>query len=159
MTRRTYQGPQLEVTFDADLCIHATECVRGLPTVFDRGRRPWILADKARVDQVSSVVERCPTGALLYRRLDGHPGEQPVTATTVTPVADGPLAVRGNLLVRREDGSLERLPRAALCRCGQSQNKPFCDNSHLESGFQAPGASPAEGVSTTAVSRTQAGIA
>jgi len=79
------------VSFDADLCIHATECVRGLPAVFDRGRRPWILADNAGVDQVSSVVERCPTGALLYRRLDGHPGEQPVAATSVTPVADGPL--------------------------------------------------------------------
>ena len=156
MTRRTYRGTELDVSFEADLCIHATECVRGLPAVFDRGRRPWILADNARADQVSSVVERCPTGALLYRRLDGHPGEQPATATTITPVADGPVAVRGDLVVRREDGTLERLPRAALCRCGQSQNKPFCDNSHLEAGFQAPGASPAEAVSNTAGSTTGA---
>jgi uncharacterized Fe-S cluster protein YjdI/CDGSH-type Zn-finger protein len=147
MTRRNYRGSDVELSFDPDLCMHATECVRGLPEVFDRGRRPWILTDNAPADQVSRVVERCPTGALLYRRLDGHPDEQPVTATSVTPVEDGPLAVRGDLVVRREDGTLERLPRAALCRCGQSQNKPFCDNSHVKTGFHAQGASPAEAVS------------
>ena len=47
MTRRTYRGTDVEVSFDADLCIHATECVRGLPAVFDRDRRPWVLADNA----------------------------------------------------------------------------------------------------------------
>jgi CDGSH-type Zn-finger protein len=54
------------------------------------------------------------------------------------------LALRGDLVVRRADGTHERLPRAALCRCGQSKNKPFCDNSHLEAGFQAAGAPAAE---------------
>jgi uncharacterized Fe-S cluster protein YjdI/CDGSH-type Zn-finger protein len=148
MARRTYSGTDIEVSFDGDLCIHATECVRGLPAVFDRDRRPWVLADNGPAEDVSRVVERCPTGALQYRRRDGHPGEQTAATTTVTPVENGPLAVRGDLVVRHEDGSLERLPRAALCRCGQSKNKPFCDNSHIETGFQAPGASPAEVVST-----------
>ena len=73
----------------------------------------------------------------------------------MTPVEDGPLAVRGDLVVRLEDGALERLPRAALCRCGKSHNKPFCDNSHLKAGFRAPGTSPAEAVSNTAGSTTQ----
>jgi uncharacterized Fe-S cluster protein YjdI/CDGSH-type Zn-finger protein len=150
MTRRTYRGTDLDVSFDSELCIHATECVRGLAAVFDRDRRPWILPDKAPAEEVSRVVERCPTGALLYRRLDGHHGEQPSSATTVMPVENGPLAVRGDLVIRREDGTRERLPRAALCRCGQSKNKPFCDNSHLEAGFQAPGSNPAEAVANAA---------
>ena len=141
MTRRTYRGTAIEVSFDGELCIHARECVRGLPAVFDRDRRPWILADEADAEDVRSVVERCPTGALLYRRLDGQPEERPATVTTVVPVENGPLEVRGDLLVRHADGSVERLLRAALCRCGQSKNKPFCDNSHLETGFQAPGVS------------------
>ncbi|HLQ05549.1 MAG TPA: CDGSH iron-sulfur domain-containing protein, partial [Verrucomicrobiae bacterium] len=52
---------------------------------------------------------------------------------------NGPLLVRGRIEVRREDGTLEVLPRATPCRCGQSANKPFCDNTHLRVGFRAPG--------------------
>lgn len=96
VTRRTYRGTDLEVSFDSDLCIHATECVRRLPAVFDRDRRPWVKADNAPADEVSRVVEHCPTGALQYQRLDGQLGEQPAAATTVTPVEDEPLAIRGD---------------------------------------------------------------
>jgi uncharacterized Fe-S cluster protein YjdI len=85
MTRRTYRGTDVEVSFDGDLCIHATECVRGLPAVFDRKRRPWVLADNATVEEVSAVIERCPSGALQYRRLDGAPNEPAGPVTTVTP--------------------------------------------------------------------------
>jgi uncharacterized Fe-S cluster protein YjdI/CDGSH-type Zn-finger protein len=136
MTRRAYRGTDVEVSFDGDLCIHATECVRGLPAVFDRERRPWVIADNATADEVSAVVERCPS--------DGAPDEPTGPVTTVTPVENGPLALRGHLVVRHGDGTHERLPRAALCRCGQSKNKPFCDNTHLQAGFQAAGATPAE---------------
>jgi uncharacterized Fe-S cluster protein YjdI/CDGSH-type Zn-finger protein len=139
MTRRIYRGAQVEVSFDGDLCIHAGECVRRLRTVFDRDRRPWILADNASPADLATVIERCPSGALQYRHLNGSADEQPESTTTVTPVENGPLLVRGELLVRRESGIDEILPRAALCRCGQSKNKPFCDNSHVHSGFQAPG--------------------
>ena len=48
-------------------------------------------------------------------------------------------AVRGRIEVRRDDGTVEILPRATLCRCGGSANKPFCDNTHLRNGFRAPG--------------------
>jgi uncharacterized Fe-S cluster protein YjdI/CDGSH-type Zn-finger protein len=140
MARRTYRGTDIEVTFDAGLCIHATECVRGLSDVFDRDQLPWIRPDNAMAEQVSLVVERCPTGALTYRRLDGQTDERTRPVTVVTPVEDGPLAVRGDLVVRRADGRLERLPRAALCRCGHSGNKPFCDGSHLAARFEAAGA-------------------
>ena len=139
MTRKAYRGAQLEVSFDADLCIHAAECVRGLPGVFDRDRRPWILADNGSPPELATVIERCPSGALRYQRHDGNAGEQPASTATVTPIENGPLFVRGNLVVRHDDGTEETTLRAALCRCGQSKHKPFCDNSHLESGFQAPG--------------------
>jgi uncharacterized Fe-S cluster protein YjdI/CDGSH-type Zn-finger protein len=147
MARRSYRGEQVDVSFDADLCIHATECVRALPVVFDRSRRPWILPDNGSAEEVAAVVRRCPSGALQYRRLDGGADESPSAVVTVTPVENGPLVLRGDLLVRHEDGTRESLPRVALCRCGQSKNKPFCDNSHLTVGFQASGASPMEAVS------------
>ena len=50
------------------------------------------------------------------------------------------LAVVEKIEVRRDDGTVETLPRATLCRCGLSNHKPFCDNQHIAGGFQAPGA-------------------
>ncbi|MDQ6720399.1 MAG: (4Fe-4S)-binding protein [Candidatus Dormibacteraeota bacterium] len=137
--RKVYRGRDIEVSFDLDICIHIGECLRGHRQVFDLNRRPWILPEMAGVDEVAEVVRRCPTGALLYHRLDGRPQEAPDGPTTVTPIRDGPLLVTGKIQVRREDGTVETLPRATLCRCRESQHKPFCDNQHLATGFRAPG--------------------
>jgi uncharacterized Fe-S cluster protein YjdI/CDGSH-type Zn-finger protein len=137
--RKVYRGRDVEVSFDLDLCVHIAECLRGHPGVFNLERRPWVLPDEADADQVVEIVERCPSGALLYRRLDGRPQEKH-PSTTVTPMRNGPLLVTGDIEVRREDGAIEKLPRATLCRCGFSEHKPFCDNQHLAVNFRAPGA-------------------
>ena len=137
--RRTYRGESIEVSFDLGLCIHIGECLRRSPAVFELRRRPWIEPDAATADEIVAVVQRCPSGALQYRRLDGGPTEPGPEPASVTPMRNGPLLVRGRVEVRREDGSLEVLPRATLCRCGGSANKPFCDNTHLRNAFRAPG--------------------
>jgi uncharacterized Fe-S cluster protein YjdI/CDGSH-type Zn-finger protein len=137
--RKVYRGRDIEVSFDLDVCVHIGECLRGQPEVFKLNRRPWILSDLADADEVAEIVRLCPSGALQYKRLDGGPEEDPDGSTKVTPIRDGPLLVTGKIEVRREDGTLETLPRATLCRCGQSQHKPFCDNQHLAVGFRAPG--------------------
>lgn len=137
--RRTYRGASIEVSFDRDLCTHVAACLLGLPTVFDIDRRPWIAVDAAAPDEIARTIARCPSGALQYRRLDGGPEEQGPEPPEVTPIRNGPLRVRGRIEVRRADGGVEALPRASLCRCGASQNKPFCDNTHLRVAFQAPG--------------------
>lgn len=139
MTRKTYRGDDVAVSFDFDLCIHVGACLLGLPAVFELGRRPWILPDEADADAVAEVVRRCPSGALQYRRLDGDPDEQAPSPPTVTPLRNGPLLVTGAIDVTHDDGRVEHLPRATLCRCGLSKNKPFCDNSHLTAKFKAPG--------------------
>jgi uncharacterized Fe-S cluster protein YjdI/CDGSH-type Zn-finger protein len=136
--RKVYRGRDIEVSFDLDLCVHIAECLRGDPGVFKLDRRPWVLPDEAESDLVAEIVERCPSGALLYRRHDGGRQEEHQGAT-VTPIRNGPLLVTGNLQVRHEDGTVESLPRATLCRCGSSKNKPFCDNEHLALNFRAPG--------------------
>lgn len=64
MTRKTYAGREVDVSFDSEVCQHAAECVRGLPAVFDSQRRPWILPDAASADEVIAQVGRCPSGAL-----------------------------------------------------------------------------------------------
>ena len=136
--RRTYRGSTVQVTFDLDRCIHVGECLRGLPAVFDLEARPWVTPDNAPADAVVGVVERCPSGALQYRRLDGGPAEAH-PGTVITPIEDGPLLVVGEIAVRLPDGSVEVLPRATLCRCGASASKPFCDNSHYGVVFRAAG--------------------
>lgn len=136
--RKVYRGREIEVSFDLDLCVHIAECLRGDRRVFKLDRRPWVLPDEGQADGVAEIVERCPSGALLYRRFDGGAQEEH-RATTVTPIRDGPLLVTGNIEVRRDDGTTESLPRATLCRCGFSQHKPFCDNQHLANNFRAPG--------------------
>ncbi len=137
--RRTYLGANIEVSFDLDQCIHIGECLRRLPATFALHRRPWVLPDADAADDVSATIERCPSGALQYRRLDGGPDERGPDPATVTPLRNGPLLVRGRIEARREDGTVELMPRATLCRCGASASKPFCDNSHLRIGFRAPG--------------------
>jgi uncharacterized Fe-S cluster protein YjdI/CDGSH-type Zn-finger protein len=137
--RKVYRGRDIEVSFDLDICIHVGECLRGEPNVFKLKRRPWTLPDAGNSDDVARVVELCPSGALQYRRLDGKPQEEQPATTTVTPIRDGPLLVTGTIEVTREDGTVETLPRATLCRCGESEHKPFCDNRHLATGFRAPG--------------------
>ena len=134
--QREYRTEQIVVYWEPALCIHAAECVRGLPQVFNVRRRPWVDASAADADEIAAVVQRCPTSALHYARLDEGPDEQPDEPARIAAQPDGPLYVRGCIELVDENGSQRLLTRAALCRCGQSKNKPFCDNSHLESGFR-----------------------
>ena len=137
MGDRAYAGTAITVRYDAARCRHVAECVRGLPHVFDTDRRPWIMVD-AEPDAmlVAEVVRRCPTGALHYTLVDG-PDEVPDAVATVTAVPDGPLLVRGDLrLDLGDEGGLAET-RAALCRCGYSGNKPFCDGSHERIGWRS----------------------
>lgn len=118
------------------LCIHVRNCVHRLPQVFVPEARPWVVVDAADADAVAAVIESCPTGALHYRRLDGGREEQQPAETTVEPRPNGPLFVRGAVRIVDPDGHLIREDtRVALCRCGASENKPFCDGSHLRIGF------------------------
>lgn len=140
MTRKDYRSENITVTFDTGRCIHSKECIHGLPEVFDVEKRPWIQPDKSDPDTVAEVVMRCPTGALQFGRRDGG-DEEPVPQENVVTVAeDGPLYVRGDVEIKEHDGTtfLEDT-RVALCRCGESRNKPFCDNSHKNSGFRDAG--------------------
>ncbi|MBX9631360.1 MAG: CDGSH iron-sulfur domain-containing protein [Burkholderiales bacterium] len=136
-----YKGTTITVTWDAAMCIHAAECVRGLPKVFDTSRKPWVDANAASATAIMGVIERCPSGALKYQFGNGAKSERPAKTNTITVTTDGPLHVRGELeIVRGSDGSVvAKDTRAALCRCGQSANKPFCDRSHAKTGFSELG--------------------
>lgn len=136
-----YKGKDITVRYDVKRCIHAAECVRGLPQVFDPDRKPWVEPDAAVADQVAEVITRCPTGALHFEREDGGPSEPVPAENTIDVAADGPLYVKGELEIVDGSGSIVlRDTRVALCRCGASQNKPFCDGRHAEAKFRDAGA-------------------
>ncbi len=138
---RHYAGVEIDVRYDAQRCIHAAECLRGLPAVFDTARRPWILPAGAGADAIATVIATCPSGALHFTRRDGGADETPAEENTIVPMPAGPLYIRGRVELRSADGRLiAKDMRLALCRCGQSHNKPFCDNSHRNASFSDPGA-------------------
>ena len=127
----------IEVHWEPKLCIHIRNCVRGLPEVFDPDARPQVAVGAASPERVAEAVLACPTGALHFRRLDGRPPEHPDEPATVEPRPNnGPLFVHGHVRIVDPDGQLVREDtRVALCRCGGSENKPFCDGSHRRIGF------------------------
>lgn len=146
---RHYEGEGIVVSFEAKRCIHEQECVHGLPSVFDAQARPWIQPESSSPDVIAAVVRRCPTGALQYRRTDGGPAEVAPAENTVRLVPDGPLRVAGDVRLHLSDGEAREELRVSLCRCGASQNKPFCDNSHREMNFKDSGAVADDGLAAT----------
>ena len=150
-----YQGKSILVTYDAGRCIHAAECVHGLPEVFNPESRPWVSPDGAGADEVAAAVRSCPTGALQYQPLDAGNREEPPAENTVVIAADGPLYVHGDIEVVDGDKNVVlRDTRVAFCRCGESKYKPFCDGAHSEAGFAASGAIPNPKIRQTETERT-----
>ena len=138
---KQYTGESVEVAWDKALCIHVAECGRAAGDLFEMGRKPWCSPDVTHVDDVAEVVERCPTGALSYRRLDDGAEESASEVNRVFVSNHGPLYVRGDLeIAATPENSPGLRYRAALCRCGQSKNKPYCDNAHEGAGFRDRGA-------------------
>lgn len=131
-----YRGAQITVSFNRLLCSASEECAHRLPEVFRKGEKPWIQPDRADVQRVIAAVEACPSGALRY----AHGGRSgPVHARREPLIRirrDGPYEVEGGLALGSavwcEGASQEHY---ALCRCGASKNKPFCDGSHHKAGF------------------------
>jgi len=136
-----YPGKAADVVWDGRLCIHVGECTRAKGDLFVGGRKPWCEPDLAAVAEVAEVCDRCPSGALVYEVKDGSRVEQPAPRNTIQASYHGPLFARGDLAI---EGAGSDMPgvrfRAALCRCGQSQRKPFCDNSHEVAEFKDSGA-------------------
>ncbi len=134
-----YTGDKIDVSYNAGRCIHAAECIRRLNTVFDNSKRPWVQPDAGLADGVAATVLHCPSGALHYERKDGGLVEPTPEHNTIRLAEDGPLYLHGDFSIVNGAGELVvNDTRAALCRCGASENKPFCDNSHITIKFSAP---------------------
>ncbi len=128
--RDSYTGKDITVHDNRGICSHAAYCTNNLAAVWRSDKEPWIDADGAAPEETVKVIRQCPSGALSYS-IDGveHRDQQRDPAISLTE--DGPYAVEGGIgiegVVQGEGASSEHF---ALCRCGGSKNKPFCDGAH-----------------------------
>ena len=136
--RQAYAGKRITILDNRALCAHAAFCTDDLASVFRHRENPWIVADGATVEKIIETVRKCPSGALSYA-IDGVEAEPPRRAPMVTVTDNGPYAVTGGIeLVGVKLGDGASSEHYTLCRCGASKNKPFCDGSHWDVGFEDP---------------------
>jgi uncharacterized Fe-S cluster protein YjdI len=133
---KEYATDEIVVEWEPVLCYHSQNCVRSLPQVFDESRRPWVTVDAATPDEVEAAVALCPSGALRTRRSNTKAARRQ-QRLELRASENGPLLVSGGVRVLDAEGHvLFEGERAALCRCGGSANKPFCDGTHKTNGFR-----------------------
>lgn len=132
------RGKEVTITFDGSRCVHSRNCVLSHPEVFvPNVKGEWIYPDAARADVVLALGVNCPSGAIRVARNDGGESSDAAPVVNLLRIREnGPLAFEAPLLMR---GVAEPGPRATLCRCGASANKPYCDGSHNGAGFTATG--------------------
>ncbi len=150
--RDTYVGQQVTVFDNRGICQHSGLCTDRLASVFHTDTEPFVTPSGGRMDEIVRAVRDCPSGALSFA-VDAVEARDQVDHANVRPPAievtkDGPYRVTGGVELVGADGNDE--PRAqgssrehyALCRCGQSRNKPFCSGMHWYVNFHDP--APAE---------------
>jgi CDGSH-type Zn-finger protein len=138
--RKNYVGKGITIHDNRKICSHAAECVNNLPSVFKLNARPWISPDAAETkEEIINTIRKCPSGALSYS-IDGiEYQDQNERMPMITVSKDGPYLVTGGIdlsgdsIQWAEGASKEHY---VLCRCGASNNKPFCDGMHRVINFK-----------------------
>ncbi|MCX6286369.1 MAG: (4Fe-4S)-binding protein [Bacteroidetes bacterium] len=141
---RSYTNGEVTVYWRSHLCIHSANCLIGLPKVFNNSTRPWINTQGASSADIMRVVNTCPSRALTYIKNCGNAlsraekaasGKSPETKIQI--LNNGPALIRGNYVITDADGKKIKVENevAAICRCGSSKKKPFCDGTHHKIGF------------------------
>jgi len=141
-------GQQVTILDNRGTCQHSGYCTDRLATVFHLGEEPFVTPSGGRMDEIIRAVRDCPSGALSYA-IDGSEARDQVDYHDQRPAAievskDGPYRVTGRIALLGGDGADEprnqvaSFEHYALCRCGHSQNKPFCSGMHWYVDFHDP---------------------
>lgn len=134
---KEYSKDDLTVVWQPKKCIHSANCWRGLPKAFNPKEKPWITLDNVSSEEIMAQVMKCPSGALSIKgdNVNTHSSAYQKN-TEIVVLKNGPLMVKGSLSLKHKDGKEETPKEVYLCRCGQSENKPFCDGTHKKCGFK-----------------------
>jgi CDGSH-type Zn-finger protein len=129
-------GPGLDLTWSPELCAVARFCHRGEEAWGYTERSDDPVAKKTAIKEACD----CPSGSLVaWDKATGaaiEPKWEPSISLIENPLdgTDGPIWVKGGIPIESADGfEYETRNRVTLCRCGRSENKPFCDGRHLKS--------------------------
>lgn len=135
---KEYTNGEVTIVWKPESCIHSGICVKGLPKVFKPKDKPWISIDAASTKDLVDQVKQCPSGALShYMNKDGEIQDSMAQETNIDIMENGPLLVHGTINITHSNGSIEVKDKTtAFCRCGFSNNKPFCDGAHKKEDFQ-----------------------
>jgi CDGSH-type Zn-finger protein/truncated hemoglobin YjbI len=151
--RDSYPGQEVTIFDNRGICQHSGLCTDRLATVFRTGAEPFVAPSGGRLDEIIRAVRDCPSGALSYA-IGGIEARDQVDWGNARPPAievtkDGPYRITGAIALSGPNGAAEERAEGAsrehyaLCRCGQSQNKPFCSGMHWYVNFRDP--QPREG--------------
>jgi uncharacterized Fe-S cluster protein YjdI len=157
---RKYRNNEITVYWKPSACVHASFCYRELIEVFDPSRRPWVDLNESTTERIIEVVNMCPTEALAWKWNDDEMNESvgsdqlnhirfrrpellndPDVAKEEEPVnvkvmVDGPVIIKGDFTLDY-NGTTKQVNNSlvSLCRCGASDQMPFCDGRHRKIGY------------------------
>lgn len=142
----TYEGQHITLTDNRGTCAHSGFCSDRAPTAFRTGTEPFVAPSGARADEIARAARDCPSGALSYTldRRDTTRLVDEVREPSIEVSLDGPYRVVGGIALLDAAGTPEprnagaSLEHYSLCRCGKSQNKPFCSGMHWYTDFHDP---------------------
>jgi uncharacterized Fe-S cluster protein YjdI len=136
METKTYHTEDITITWEPSKCIHSAICFKGLPSVFNPRIKPWITTGGAATEDIVNQIKQCPSGAISYKKnndtdVDKTASLGKANLIKVKVVQGGPLLIQGSFILEKPDESSSINAKVtALCRCGFSKNKPYCDGSH-----------------------------
>ena len=155
--RDSYPGQELTIFDNRGICQHSGLCTDRLATVFRTSAEPFVAPSGGRMDEIIRAVRDCPSGALSYAIGGSEQRDQVDWGNTRPPgievTKDGPYRITGGIGLAAADGAAAGRAEGAsrehyaLCRCGQSQNKPYCSGMHWYVNFHDP--VPGEGSEAT----------
>jgi uncharacterized Fe-S cluster protein YjdI len=141
---KDYSNGEITVFWHPELCIHSANCLIGLPEVFNTKKRPWINVHASNSKEIMKIIDTCPSRALTYLKSTKFITSKPRKSSKkkskfarIQILKNGPLLVTGNFIIRDQKKKKVKITNevAALCRCGASLKKPFCDGAHQTTGF------------------------
>jgi len=120
--KESYIGNDITIIDNRSVCAHAGVCTDNLPDVFRMKQESWINPDAKKIEEIISIINKCPSGALSYsvKNTDEKTTSSDSAVVELTDITWG-------------SGASEQ--QFTLCRCGASKNKPFCDGSHWSINF------------------------
>jgi uncharacterized Fe-S cluster protein YjdI len=142
---REYSNGEITVYWLPKKCIHATTCYTQLSEVFNPRNRPWVNMNGASSERIIEIVKKCPTDALTYKWNDENhkdpsltePVEHTVQPAEIQIMKDGPILVTGKIMLTDNEGKeYKTYSITSFCRCGASNNMPFCDGTHRKIAFE-----------------------